>query len=83
MIQIELLKQRLAAKEIQLKWDEKVLEYLAEVGFDPVYGARPLKRIIQQRLENPLANEILGVNFGSGDVINVTHGKNGLKFSKK
>ncbi|OGT21412.1 MAG: ATP-dependent chaperone ClpB [Gammaproteobacteria bacterium RIFCSPHIGHO2_02_FULL_42_13] len=83
LIQIEFLKQRLAAKDIQLKWDKKVLEYLAEAGFDPVYGARPLKRIIQQRLENPLANEILGVNFGPGDVINVTHGKGGLKFSKE
>ena len=47
------------------------LSKLGESGFDPVYGARPLKRAIQNQLENPLANEILAGNFVSGDVVKI------------
>jgi ATP-dependent Clp protease ATP-binding subunit ClpB len=50
---------------------EAALDLLAEAGFDPVYGARPLKRAIQQRIENPLAQEILKGRFGPGDGISV------------
>jgi ATP-dependent Clp protease ATP-binding subunit ClpB len=58
------------------------LDWLGEVGFDPVYGARPMKRAIQQQLENPLAQEILAGNFQAGDVIKVTVENDALKFVK-
>ena len=50
---------------------EQALDLLGEVGFDPTYGARPLKRAIQNQLENILANEILAGNFSTGDIIKV------------
>ena len=53
---------------------------LAEAGFDPVYGARPLKRAIQQQIENPLAQEILNGKFGPGDTIEVAVGNDQLEF---
>lgn len=65
-IQLVGLKQRLAERELSLSLDDAVLDQLAEVGFDPVYGARPLKRAIQQRLENPLAQNILAGKFPAG-----------------
>ncbi len=55
-----------------LTLDEKAMDKLAQAGFDPVYGARPLKRAIQQELENPLAQRILAGDFGPGDAIAVT-----------
>jgi ATP-dependent Clp protease ATP-binding subunit ClpB len=58
------------------------LDRLGEAGFDPVYGARPLKRAIQQQLENPLAQEILASVFGPGDVIHVNVDSDGLTFSR-
>ncbi|MNC93635.1 Chaperone protein ClpB [compost metagenome] len=64
--------------------DEKAIERLAEAGFDPVYGARPLKRAIQQQVENPLAQRILGGDFGPGDAIEVTAPEVGmLDFRRK
>ena len=53
------LESRLKQQDIQLNVGDDTLNYLAEVGFDPVYGARPLKRVIEQRLINPLAQELL------------------------
>ena len=70
-IQIEELKVRLLEREIGFEISEQALDLLGEAGFDPVYGARPLKRAIQNQLENPLANEILAGNFVSGDVVKV------------
>ena len=70
-IQIEELKVRLLEREIGFEITEQALDLLGEAGFDPVYGARPLKRAIQNQLENPLANEILAGNFVSGDVVKV------------
>ena len=61
---------------------EPGLDRLGEAGFDPVYGARPLKRAIQQQLENPLAQEILAGRFGSGDTIRVDVAGEGLTFTK-
>ena len=55
---------------------------LGEAGFDPVYGARPLKRAIQQLVENPLAQDILAGRFTPGDVIEVNVGDDGLHFNK-
>jgi ATP-dependent Clp protease ATP-binding subunit ClpB len=70
-IQTEYLAKRLAERQLTLTLSEKALDLLGNVGFDPVYGARPLKRAIQQQLENPLAREILEGKFLAGDVIHV------------
>ena len=70
-IQIGYLRKRLAERELGLELSEAALDRLGEAGFDPVYGARPLKRAIQQQLENPLAQEILAGRFQPGHVIQV------------
>jgi len=71
-IQLTNLQQRLADREIQLDVSEAALDKLSEAGFDPVFGARPLKRAIQTNIENPLAQEMLSGKFASGDTIAVT-----------
>ena len=71
LIQLTYLEKRLAERQLKLEIDDKALDLLGNVGFDPVYGARPLKRAIQQQLENPLAKEILEGRFLSGDTISV------------
>ncbi len=71
-IQLELLRKRLAERELSLELDIDVMDKLASVGFDPVYGARPLKRAIQQLIENPLAQDILSGKFLPGSII---HGR--------
>ena len=68
-IQLADLQRRLAERELTLELNGAVLDRLAEVGFDPVYGARPLKRVIQQQVENPLAEAILEGRFAPGDAI--------------
>jgi len=80
-IQIQHLVKRLAEREMEFLVSDDALDLLAEAGFDPVYGARPLKRAIQTRLENPLANEILGGKYQPGDAIEVHVGDDGLAFS--
>ncbi len=70
-IQLQYLDKRLAALEMKLEVSEAALAELATAGFDPVYGARPLKRSIQQQIENPLAKEILAGRFGAKDHIKV------------
>ena len=70
-IQIEQLRGRLAEREMNLELTDAARDKIAETGFDPVYGARPLKRAIQQRVENPLAQEILAGRFGPGDTITI------------
>ena len=62
--------------------DDAARDRLAQAGFDPVYGARPLKRAIQQQLENPLAQRILRGDFGPGDTIRVTASSTGLDFAR-
>ena len=81
-IQIGLLRQRLQERDIGLNISEAALDLLGEAGFDPVYGARPLKRAIQRQLENPLANQILSGQFIAGDVIKVDVANDGVTFSK-
>ncbi len=81
-IQIGYLHQRLADRDMGLEVSRGALDRLGEAGFDPVYGARPLKRAIQQQLENPLAQEILAGVFGAGDVIHVNVASDGLTFSR-
>ncbi len=70
-IQIEGLKKRLGERDLTLEITDQALDLLGEAGFDPVYGARPLKRAIQQRLENALAQRILAGEYAPGDVIRV------------
>jgi len=70
-IQLRGLEKRLAERGIGIELTDKAFELLGNVGFDPVYGARPLKRAIQQQLENPLAQDILSGRFGNGDVVKV------------
>jgi ATP-dependent Clp protease ATP-binding subunit ClpB len=66
-IQLVYLRQRLAERDMDFSLDDKARDHLAEAGYDPVYGARPLKRAIQQQVENPLAQAILRGEFGPGD----------------
>ena len=68
-IQLDRLNQRLAENSLKLEITEEAMKQLAEVGFDPVYGARPLKRAIQRSIENPLAEAILSGQYGPGDSI--------------
>jgi ATP-dependent Clp protease ATP-binding subunit ClpB len=70
-IQIGYLKDRLADRDMQLDVSDAALDLLGEAGFDPVYGARPLKRAIRAQLENPLAQEILAGHFKPGDTVQV------------
>ncbi len=70
-IQLGYLHARLADRDIHIRLSDAARDKLAEAGFDPVYGARPLKRAIQQQVENPLAQEILQGKFKPGDVIEV------------
>ncbi len=81
-IQIGYLRKRLADREIGLEVSPAALDFLGEAGFDPVYGARPLKRAIRAQLENPLAQEILAGHFRPGDTITVDAGEGGLQFGR-
>ncbi|WP_257276318.1 ATP-dependent chaperone ClpB [Endozoicomonas sp. SESOKO4] len=71
-IQLSRLNKRLAENSLSLEVSDQVMKKLAEVGFDPVYGARPLKRAIQRSIENPLAESILSGQYSPGDVIMAT-----------
>ncbi|MGZ5049425.1 MAG: ATP-dependent chaperone ClpB [Methylobacter sp.] len=82
VMQIDYLRSRLQDREIGLDVSEQALDLLGEAGFDPVYGARPMKRAIQQQLENPLAQQILAGNFVAGDIIKVDVEHETLRFSK-
>ncbi|MDH5545748.1 MAG: ATP-dependent chaperone ClpB [Gammaproteobacteria bacterium] len=82
-IQIDYLRKRLADRDMALELSKASLDFLAEAGYDPVYGARPLKRAIQTRIENPLAQKILSGAFGPGDVIVVDRSGEDLSFVKK
>ena len=81
-IQTQYLGRRLAERGIRIELADSALQLLGNVGFDPVYGARPLKRAIQQQLENPLAQKILAGEFGSGDTIHVEAQGGQLVFRK-
>jgi ATP-dependent Clp protease ATP-binding subunit ClpB len=81
-IQLAYLRRRLQERDIELALDDKARDSLGEAGFDPVYGARPLKRAIQQQIENPLAQSILAGVFGPGDRIHTTVRDGELVFEK-
>jgi ATP-dependent Clp protease ATP-binding subunit ClpB len=82
-IQLQSLKKRLAERDLQIEISDAFMERLAEVGYDPVYGARPLKRAIQQELENPLAQRILSGEFVAGDTITVEVAGEETAFGKR
>ena len=77
-IQLEYLVKLLAERKITPKLDHKARDWIASAGYDPVYGARPLKRVIQRSLQDPLAGMILEGKIGDGDTVNVTAAKHGL-----
>ena len=81
-IQTEYLSKRLLDRQIKLVLTDAALAQLGNAGFDPVYGARPLKRAIQQQLENPLATRILSGEFGQGDTVTVDAEGGALVFRK-
>ncbi|WP_295936869.1 ATP-dependent chaperone ClpB [uncultured Xanthomonas sp.] len=81
-IQLHGLEKRLAERGLKIELGDRALELLGNVGFDPVYGARPLKRAIQAQLENPLAQQILSGQFLSGDTIKVEAEGGKLVFEK-
>jgi len=81
-IQLKSLEDRLRKLEIRLDVTDEALKVVAQAGFDPIYGARPLKRAIQQQIENPLAKEILGGNFAPGDTVHVREKKGVIAFAK-
>ena len=81
-IQIENLARRLKDQDMKLELGDDVMQLLAEVGYDPVYGARPLKRAIQRMIENPLAQKLLQGDFVPGDTIRATVQEDRLVFSK-
>jgi ATP-dependent Clp protease ATP-binding subunit ClpB len=70
-IQLRMLGKRLENAGLEMVVDDEALDLLALAGFDPVYGARPLKRAIQQQIENPLAQKILAGDFSSGETVNI------------
>ncbi len=82
-IQMDYLRRRLAERDITLEIDDAARDLLGEAGFDPVYGARPLKRAIQHQVENPLAQHILQGEFAPGDRVRVTVADGGLAFDKQ
>ncbi|MGA2581772.1 MAG: ATP-dependent chaperone ClpB [Tepidisphaeraceae bacterium] len=83
-VQLEHLKKRLGNRNIKMNLTPAARKLLAEEGYDPTYGARPLKRVIQQRIENPIAGKILAGEFGENDTItiDVDAGKQAFKFSR-
>ena len=81
-IQLQGLEKRLAERGLKLDLDDPALELLGNVGFDPVYGARPLKRAIQSQVENPLAQQILSGQYTSGDTVRVRTEGGHLAFTK-
>src|SRR5579862_2735601 len=82
-IQLGYLRRRLADRNMELELDDKARDLIAEAGYDPVYGARPLKRAIQQQIENPLAQRILRNEFLPGDRVRVSVRASELVFEKK
>jgi ATP-dependent Clp protease ATP-binding subunit ClpB len=82
-IQLQSLESRLAKMDIRLDVSPAALAAVAQEGFDPVYGARPLKRAIQQQIENPLATEILKGNFAPGETVHVAAKGGKLSFVKR
>jgi ATP-dependent Clp protease ATP-binding subunit ClpB len=82
-VQLRYLADRLRGQNITLEFTDSAKALLLDEGYDPAYGARPLKRTIQQRLENPLAAEILEGKFTEGDTIKIDSNRHNFTFTKK
>ncbi len=82
-IQLQYLRKLLADRHIDLDLDDSAMSWLANAGYDPVYGARPLKRVIQRQLQNPLATQILDGSIGDGDAIKVSATDLGLMINDR
>jgi ATP-dependent Clp protease ATP-binding subunit ClpB len=82
-IQLGLLARRLAKRNVTLALDADAKTWLADQGYDPVYGARPLKRVIQRALQDPLAERLLSGDIVDGDVVPVSAGADGLIIGNK
>jgi ATP-dependent Clp protease ATP-binding subunit ClpB len=84
-IQLEHVSRRLVQRNLRLEVSQEAKRLLGEEGYDPQYGARPLKRLIQQRIENPVATRILGGDFAEGDTIyvDVDPATREFKFTKR
>jgi len=82
-IQLGRLRKLLEDRKIRLELDESAREWLAEAGYDPTYGARPLKRVIQRSLQDQLANRLLEGSIHDGDLVEVTAGPDGLELRSK
>jgi ATP-dependent Clp protease ATP-binding subunit ClpB len=80
-IQLGMLRKRLENTGLDMEISDEALGLLATAGFDPVYGARPLKRAIQQQIENPLAQKILSGDFASGETVNISVKDGGFTFT--
>jgi ATP-dependent Clp protease ATP-binding subunit ClpB len=80
-IQIARLQKLLAERKITLKLDDKARDWLAQKGYDPAYGARPLKRVIQKYVQDPLAEMVLAGKIHDGETVKITAGKDGLMFN--
>ena len=78
LIQIQRLMKRLEGRKIALELDDAARKWLADKGYDPVYGARPLKRVIQRHLQDPLAQMLLSGELLDGETVPVTAGAEGL-----
>ena len=81
-IQLQRVEQRLAERRINLQIDAAALHWMGERGYDPVYGARPLKRVIQKELVDPIAKRLLAGEIKDGEVVAVTAGAGGLEFGR-
>jgi len=81
-LQVNLLRKRLQSQNIDLFVTDAALEHIGTIGFDPVYGVRPLKRAVQHHLENPLAERILSGDFAPGDTIEMDWNKGKVRLSK-
>jgi ATP-dependent Clp protease ATP-binding subunit ClpB len=77
-IQLERLKRLLTDRKITITLDKQAREWLADKGYDPAYGARPLKRVIQRHLQDPLAEKILAGEIGDGETVQVSANAQGL-----
>jgi ATP-dependent Clp protease ATP-binding subunit ClpB len=77
-IQLARLQKLLAERKVTIDVDQKAKTWLGNTGYDPVYGARPLKRVIQQRLQNPLARLLLEGKIADGETVRVTSNERGL-----
>lgn len=82
-IQVQYLVRRPADRDIGFEITAAALDLLGEAGFDPVYGARPLRRAVQSRLENQLAQKILGGEYGPGDTIRIDASQGELTFGQQ